>query len=150
MNRISLESKDATDEQRNLIDGLRKDGYSNSDILKMLIDNYMTKQDRKTGIRQSTLDKIDPVVKAQMQLNATTDKIIKVGSGQNEVEVKYEQRAITAKWIMGEAKCNQSSALEYIKLHEDEINTHHHDVLGTDDTDFFNRRVGRAAGKVTS
>jgi hypothetical protein len=144
MNRISLETKDATDEQLIVVTELCKDN-SKSAVLKMLIDAYIEKQNRKTGIRQETLDNIDKVVKDQMALNATTQKTITVGKGRDAIEVKFEQRAITPKWIMNAAGCNQSSALDYIKLHESEINEHHEKVLNTDDTDFFNRRAGRAS-----
>jgi hypothetical protein len=149
MNRISLETKDATDDQFNMVNELCKEN-SKSTVLKMLIDAYIEKLNRKTGTRQSTLDNINQVVKSQMALNASTEKTITVGNGQNTVEVKYEQRAITAKWIMKNANCNQLSALEYLKQHETEINAHHKKVLKTDDVDFFNRRVGRAAVKVTA
>jgi hypothetical protein len=149
MNRISLETKDATDDQFNVVTELCKEN-SKSTVLKMLIDAYIEKQNRKTGTRQSTLDNIDQVVKAQMALNASTDKIITAGNGQNAVKVKYEQRAITAKWIMKNANCGLTNALGYLKQHETEINKHHKEVLKTDDVDFFNRRVGRATGKVTA
>jgi hypothetical protein len=144
MNRISLETKDATDEQILLINELCKEN-SKSTVLKMLIDAYIEKQNRKTGTRQTTLDNIDQVVKAQMILNAITEKTITVGTGRNAIEVKFEQRAFTPKWIMRHAKCNQTSALEYISQHENEINEHHEKVLNTNDIDFFNRRVGRAS-----
>jgi hypothetical protein len=59
-------------------------------------------------------------------------------------EVEYKQQAFTAKWIMKKSRCNQTFALNYIRLHENEFNEHHEKVLNTKDTNAFNRHASRA------
>jgi hypothetical protein len=117
------------------------------------------------GAESVTLSYIDSVVKNQMELNRVTQKTIMVGSGKSETSVKFEQRAITPKWIMdrtlsnsqagieGARSVNLDAATEYLKLHPDVLQ--HNQWLctsnGVEPTDSniqnFNRRTGKAAAR---
>lgn len=151
-NRLDISVKDLTDDQRDYFITLTTIHGSKSEALKHLIDTCMNMNNEKKGMmRNSTHEKIHEVVTRQMAINANTDKVISIGTI-NPVEVKYEQRAITPKWIQENARATQQACLEYIAKHQAEIDKHHQDVLGLSDPEIiknFNRRTGKASVKST-
>jgi hypothetical protein len=131
-NRFDISVKDLTDNQMNILNILlNEQGATKASVFKFLLDSHIKHTD-KTGMRDATHDKIDIVVKHQMQINATTDKTVTVGLGEKAKQVKYEQRALTPKWIMDNAQAQFDSTAEYLRIHRDEINRHHKEVLGFD------------------
>jgi len=115
-----------------------------------MLDKLM-KGTEKNTMRDTTHDKIHQLVLTQMMINATTDKVIRVGTSENAVDVRYEQRTITSKWIQEKAGATQQACLEYLEIHKAEVEKHHKEVLGLTDSEKiknFNRRTGKATAKV--
>jgi len=147
--RLDVSIKDLTDEQHAFFEGLIAKHGSKATVVKFMIDQLMKGVEKGT-MRNSTHDKIHDVVTQQMALNASTDKVIRIGEI-NPVDVKYEQRTITAKWIQDNAGATQQACLEYLEKHKPEIEKHHKEVLGLTDSKViknFNRRTGKASARI--
>lgn len=147
---LTIESKNLSDDQYEVLDTfINESGGSSKALIR--IANLLIENAQRKGNR-SAHDHIHEKVQSQMKLNVCTKETIKVKDSKtgNMIDVKYEQRAFTAKFIMKLAECNQKSAIAYLEQHEQEIAQHHKEVLGVvteKEIDFFNRRVGRASAR---
>ena len=111
--KLDVSIKDLTDDQHAFFEGLVAKHGSKATTVKYMIDQLMNGIEKGT-MRDATHDKIHEVVTKQMALNASTDKVIRVGTT-DPVDVKYEQRTITAKWVQENAGASQQASLEYLK-----------------------------------
>jgi hypothetical protein len=148
--RIDVSIKDLNDVQNAFFEQLVSEHGNKSAAVKYMIDTLI-KGNEKPTMRNATHDKIHQFVCTQMLLNANTKKTIRIGTGDNAVDVKYEQRTITPKWIQEKVGATQQACLEYISQHQAEIEKHHKEVLGLTDSKLiqnFNRRTGKASKRV--
>jgi len=150
--RFNVDYKGLSDEHMNiLLEAAAQHGITEKkDLLILLIESYK-KSSRPGGARDSTKEKIHNTVQEQIKINLETDKTIEVGSGKNKRTVKYEQRAITQKWIMENAGANAKSIQEYLEEHKQEIDAHHKELGLNSDEDVrnYNRSTGKAADRVS-
>ena len=134
----------------------RKQGYTVNEMVHWAVENFFDYGGVKggrpaTGTGSDVLARVHDVVTAQMQLNKTTDKTVTVGKGKNSVTVKYEQRAITDRWIRDSAGVNAEASKAYIESHKDEIDAHNAWLISDcgypAEVENFNRRTGKASAK---
>lgn len=151
MSRISFEIRTPTDEQKEMKASIlaKFSDKTGAQILDLMMRKILEEQ--QPSMRGSTHEKIHKVVTNQMNLNASTDKVITVGVGDNARQVRYQQRAITGKWIMENAGATFKACKEYLEQHAQEIADHHKTVLGLTDPkkiENFNRSTGKASSRV--
>ena len=169
-NRISIDAKNVDQDLYNFwVDLKERNGNHNATALLKLLDiakDFERYKNSKVG-GNDTLNYINTLVGKQLELNTSTDKVHIVGSGKTESAVKYEQRAITDKWIMGASiaernagisnarAVSRKSAQQYIESKQLELDAHHQWLCEQANIDFldknvrnFNRRTGKASSAV--
>lgn len=123
---------------------------------KWLLENYAEITSArggrpKTGPGDELMARIHETVTEQMRLNETTDKTVTVGRGKNSVVVRYEQRAITDRWIRDAANANAETVALYMAQHAEEIERHNAWLIEScgypTEIENFNRRTGKASVK---
>lgn len=134
----------------------RKGEITHGAAVRWLLENFNDLLETRggrpaTGTGDEVLQRIHDAVTAQIKLNETTDKTVTVGRGKNAVTVKYEQRAITDRWVRDTANANADAVTEYMKEHGEEIAKHNQWLVDScgypAEIENFNRRTGKAQAR---
>jgi hypothetical protein len=106
-----------------------RDGYSVKLAVTWAIENLPRYANLRggrpaTGTGDDVLSRCNDAVNAQIELNRNTQKTVQVGRGKNSITVRYEQRAITERWLRDKAGVNAQAVEDFMLANGDMINQH--------------------------
>lgn len=138
----------------------RKGGneYTASHVVSWLIQEFPELLRQRggreaTGTGDAVLEKINAAVTAQIELNRATTATVTVGRGKNQVTVRYQQRAITPRWIREKCSVNADAVADYLAKHGADVAAHNEWLVANcgyeTDTENYNRRTSKAEIKAT-
>lgn len=126
--RFNVDVKNLSTEQMEFLNSISQqhDTKTKGDLFHVILSIARKKYERTTGATDNVLERISNIVKTQMDINQNTTESITVGTGKNKKTVKFQQRVITAKWIVENVKPTPrlESVHQWLDEHSAEVLEH--------------------------